>query len=53
MTDPLTDIEDAQAQRDIGISFHSEPPGASFQCTLNSAAWSACARTWNASPVTT
>ncbi len=45
-TVPDTAIDSAPsgpiAQRDVGISFHSDPSGASFQCSLNGAAWSAC-----------
>jgi hypothetical protein len=30
-------------QGDVALSFHSDPPGAAFQCRLLSAAWSSCA----------
>ncbi len=46
-TVPDTAIDSAPsgpiAQRDVSVSFHSNPSGASFQCSLNGAAWSACA----------
>jgi hypothetical protein len=46
-TIPDTAIDSAPpgliARRDIRFSFHSDPSGDSFQCSLNGAAWSACA----------
>ncbi len=45
-TVPDTAIDSAPAgpiaQRDVSVSFHSNPSGASFQCSLNGAAWSSC-----------